>query len=118
MTELFKPHPIYSDYLIGNNGTVISTKRPYRDRAGKLYFKDQYKIQTQHKCGMKGNKKPHLRVSITKDGTHRSVYVHHLVLETFVSPRKNKNTITNHKDGNPSNNNVLNLEWCPLEDAE
>lgn len=37
--------------------------------------------------------------------------IHRLVAEAFI-PNPNKFTIINHKDNNPSNNRVDNLEWC------
>lgn len=43
------------------------------------------------------------------DGTRK--YVHRVVAETFI-PNSNNYPIINHKDENPSNNRVENLEWC------
>ena len=37
--------------------------------------------------------------------------LHRLVAETFI-PNPNDYPVINHIDGNPSNNNVKNLEWC------
>lgn len=38
-------------------------------------------------------------------------YIHRLVAEAFISNINNYKEI-NHKDENPKNNNVNNLEWC------
>lgn len=38
-------------------------------------------------------------------------YIHRLVAEAYIKNKNNYKEI-NHKDGNKSNNNVGNLEWC------
>lgn len=55
-----------------------------------------------------------LRVTLTKDNsvTGRGWFVHRLVLMAFC-PRDDMASLqVNHKDGNPSNNRLENLEWC------
>lgn len=49
-------------------------------------------------------------VTLSYDGTKRSFQVHRLVALLFV-PNPNNYPCVNHKDENPSNNNVSNLEW-------
>lgn len=44
-------------------------------------------------------------------GDNRSVSVHRLVAETFLEKLEH-HEVVNHKDGNPANNHVDNLEWC------
>jgi hypothetical protein len=48
------------------------------------------------------------------DATFKSMNVHRLVCETFLD-NSNDYLEINHKDGNPSNNYVENLEWCSKE---
>lgn len=50
-------------------------------------------------------------VSLRKDGEMRQLLVHRLVAEAFI-PNTNNFPLINHKDENPSNNFVENLEWC------
>lgn len=45
------------------------------------------------------------------DGKQKGYTVHRLVAEAFL-PNKNNYPVINHKDENPLNNNVNNLEWC------
>lgn len=48
---------------------------------------------------------------ISADGTNRKFYVHRLVAQEFI-PNVNNLPQVNHKDENPGNNAVWNLEWC------
>lgn len=51
------------------------------------------------------------QVSLYSNGTGRTFTVHKLVAKAFI-PNPNNRKEINHKDGNPENNNVNNLEWC------
>lgn len=50
-------------------------------------------------------------VGLIKEGKREMKKVHRLVAEAFIS-NPNNYKIVNHKDGNPLNNRVDNLEWC------
>lgn len=52
----------------------------------------------------------HLVVKLYKNNKYRLVGVHRLVAETFI-PNPNNLPQVNHKDGNPQNNHIDNLEW-------
>lgn len=57
----------------------------------------------------------YFRVSITRNGKHKSEKVHRLVAEAFI-PNQNGYETVNHKDENKLNNCVENLEWLPVAD--
>ena len=51
------------------------------------------------------------RISLRKDRKYKHWSVHRLVAIAFL-PNPNNLPVVNHKDENPSNNCVDNLEWC------
>ena len=50
-------------------------------------------------------------ISLYKNNKSKTFYVHRLVAQAFI-PNPNNLPQVNHKDENPSNNCVNNLEWC------
>lgn len=50
-------------------------------------------------------------VNLYCDGKQYSFLVHRLVAQAFI-PNDNNFPCVNHKDEDPSNNNIDNLEWC------
>lgn len=50
-------------------------------------------------------------VALCKDGKTYDKKIHRLVAEAFI-PNPSGLPIINHKDENPSNNKLTNLEWC------
>lgn len=83
----------YPDYEVSNFGRVKSLKR------------GKEKILHQGK-----NKKNYLHLELWENGKGKHFLVHRLVASAFL---KNDNNLpcVNHKDENPSNNRVENLEW-------
>ena len=53
----------------------------------------------------------YFRVDLKQHQKHNYISIHRLVAETFI-PNPNNYPIINHKDGNPKNNQIDNLEWC------
>lgn len=51
------------------------------------------------------------QICLSKDGKSKMVYVHRMVAQAFI-PNPHNLPEVNHKDENPSNNCVKNLEWC------
>lgn len=82
----------FEDYGIDKKGNVYSFKNGKVLRQGKTH-------------------KGYLQVCFTVNGKKVTKRVHRLVAEAFL-PKENGKEQVNHKDGNKTNNNVDNLEWC------
>lgn len=84
-------------YLISDEGKVISLKH------------DEPKLL---KTGLRGRDGLFYEfVSLAKNGQNKKFAVHRLVADAFLENPDNLPEI-NHKDENPLNNCVDNLEWC------
>lgn len=82
----------YPDYSISEDGQVWSNKT-------KKYLKPNY------------SSRGYASVELFNQNGSRRLLIHRLVAEAFL-PNPNNYPQVNHKDENPSNNNVDNLEWC------
>ena len=74
------------------------------------------KIRSHHKGNWRNikdctSKYGYKVVLLHKDGIRKNARVHRLVAQAFI-PNPNNLPYINHKDENPSNNHVDNLEWC------
>ena len=100
MKEIWKDISGYEGlYQVSNLGDVRSLN--YR-RNGELKLLKQAT-----------NKQGYKQISLYKNGKIKTYKVHRLVAIAFI-PNPNNLPVVNHKDENPSNNNVNNLEWCTV----
>lgn len=90
--EIWKPVPIkmFKDYEISNTGKV---RRNGRER--RLF----------------NNPSGYPAVNLYNHCKHKTIAIHRLVALAFIPTPDNKLDV-NHIDGNKTNNNVDNLEWC------
>ena len=100
MLEIWKDIQGYEGrYQVSNLGNVKSLK----DNLGRPREKLRSLATTNQ-----GYKKVDLH---RKEDKPKSKYVHRLVVEAFL-PNPENNPMVNHKDSNPSNKHIENLEWC------
>lgn len=59
-------------------------------------------------------KKGYLQYALVKDGILKWYKAHRLVAQAFI-PNPNNLPCVNHRDENPHNNYVENLEWCTIK---
>lgn len=77
---------------------------------GTIYRKNTRGLIREAKQSYVSRDKKYAVVTYTENGKQTSYYVHRLVAEAFIPNPEDKPQV-NHKDGNPLNNNVENLEW-------
>jgi hypothetical protein len=90
-------------YQISNMGNVRSLKRKVKCGLGERTIKES-PIRFTVRSG-------YYNVNLRKQGQRVGKQIHRLVAETFL-PNPLNLPIVNHKDNNPKNNCVKNLEWC------
>lgn len=105
-TEVWKDIEGYEGlYQVSNMGNVKSLERTItcQDGSKRTYKSKLLKPQP--------NNMGYLRVGLSKNNNWIQFFVHRLVASTFL---KNNNNLpcVNHKDENPLNNHVENLEYC------
>lgn len=102
--EIWKMYPEF-DFIQGSTiGRVRTLDRVVVSGRGTRVEKGRVLKQQLDKYG-------YLFVCFNVNGKQINRKVHRLVAETFISNPDNLPEI-NHKDNNPLNNNISNLEWC------
>lgn len=92
-------------YQVSNEGRIKSLQREivYKDGRKKI-LKEKILHNFLSDLG-------YCHVMLSKNGVPKRYKVHRLVAKAFI-PNPNNLPIINHKDENPKNNSVENLEWC------
>lgn len=100
MKEIWKDIKEYEGlYQISNLGNLKSLKRMMKNRKCKEIIKKPSVLP-----------KGYLQICLCKNGKLKYISIHRLVAQTFI-PNPNNYPCVNHKDCNPKNNAVSNLEW-------
>lgn len=98
-------------YLISDKGEVIALPKSFEgaNEHGKMII---HRKQKRLKTCLRGKEgQMYEAVTLTKDKVSKRYSIHRLVAEAFIPNPENYPEV-NHKDENPLNNSVENLEWC------
>ena len=113
--EVWKKIKDFDNYEVSNYGRVK------RNECNIVYSNNlvaKYKLKYLKLEKNRANKKgAYERVTLCKNNSPVRFQVHRLVAQYFIPNPHNKRCV-NHKDGNPSNNHVTNLEWCTHSENE
>ena len=105
MEEVWKPITNYEVlYEVSSLGRIKSLNRIIKGRWGRTEISEKILKPATDKNG-------YLIVTLCKSGKQKTFKIHQLVAIHFI-PNPNNFVAINHKDENPQNNNVDNLEWC------
>jgi hypothetical protein len=92
-------------YQVSSFGRVKSLARLVECRKD-VFVNKKEKFLSDWDCG-----KGYRKVKLSKDGVEKSIRVHRLVAETFLSNPEAKSEV-NHINGIKNDNRVENLDWC------
>lgn len=112
-TEIWKDIEGYKGlYMISNKGRVISLGRKSVFKSKNQYGEFEVERVVSPRILSASDRQGYKAVVLySKDGEPKPFLVHRLVITAFIPNPQNKPCV-NHKDGNPSNNRLSNLEWC------
>lgn len=101
--------------------TMAETWKDVAGFDGLYQVSDQGNVRSRHRLGSDGgilkpkdNGRGYFQVSFSREGKRKLFLVHRLVAEAFI-PNPLNLPVVNHKDENPANNAVDNLEWCTVK---
>jgi len=103
-TEFWKSHPEYAGIEVSTLGNVRTLDRVTSNEKITCFTKGRVLKQQLKYNG-------YMQIRIPVDEKWVTKLVHRLVAQAFI-PNPNNLPQINHKDCDPTNNNVENLEWC------
>ena len=112
ITEELYDIPDFTGYKISTNGKIYSViPKGCRNRFDKSKWTQPKELTPRY------TKAGYARIYMRRDSTNKreDVYIHRIIAEMFI-PNPEHLSDVNHKDNNPKNNNLNNLEWMSHKD--
>lgn len=100
-------------YIPGYEGLYQASRFGYVRSLNRIAYKGKNHIPSKIKGKIISpwiDESGYLKVEMYKNGKIRKEKLHQMIAKTFIPNPENKRTV-NHKDENPLNNTVQNLEW-------
>ena len=91
-------------YEITTEGVVYRKQETYINNLGNKCIRKRRKISSRLVNGR-------AYITLCKNGKPKDHFIHRLLAMTYI-PNPNNYLMVNHKDENPMNNSLDNLEWC------
>lgn len=105
--ETWKEIKDYKGYEVSNLGNV----RTFKNKGIQKKETNTIPILLKQRQIITHCGKKYTRVNLCLNSTKKQYFVHRLVALAFIPNPENKPQV-NHKDNNPLNNELSNLEWC------
>ena len=102
--EIWKDIKGYEGIYQASNMGNIRSLYFYNNRYKTKHYRKKLMKQSEDKQGYK-------IISLSKNKKQKTYKVHRLIAQTFIKNPDDKKEV-NHIDGNKSNNEINNLEWC------
>ena len=102
--EIWKSYPYIAGIEVSTLGRVRTIDRVVSSEKGTQFVKGRILKPQDNGTG-------YLRVDVSIDGKRVKKLVHRLIAQAFI-PNPEELPQINHKDSDPTNNNISNLEWC------
>lgn len=110
LVEEWRAIPEWESYEVSNIGRIRSVDRVIYEKPTNKARRLKGKVMT-----LKFDQHGYKQVQMNHNGKRKLFKVHRAVAMAFIPNPKNKPCV-NHKDNNPANNMVENLEWCTLKE--
>jgi len=108
-TEVWKDIENFENYQVSNLGRV--------KRLDSLVYQNNKYYNYKGRILKQENSRGYRRVTLSKNNIVKRFLVHRLVACHFINKDNNKKCV-NHINGDKSDNNVFNLEWCTYSENE